>query len=58
MADGIRLNGSTRGVASVVQLDGRAAVAGAPGEAWQQMSALLQGNKQRLCGAGGQHGGR
>jgi D-alanine transaminase len=47
-AEEVWLTSSTREIAAVVQLNGRAVGNGAPGEHWQRMDALYQACKQRL----------
>jgi D-alanine transaminase len=47
-ADEIWLTSSTREIAAVVELNGRAVGTGAPGELWHRMDALFQACKARL----------
>ena len=54
-ADEIWLTSSTREVAAVVELNGRAVGDGHPGEHWQRMDALFQACKERLRAGGDCH---
>ena len=54
-ADEIWLTSSTREVAAVVELNGRAVGSGAPGELWYRMDALFQACKERLRRGGECH---
>ncbi|MGB5640925.1 MAG: D-amino acid aminotransferase, partial [Sedimenticolaceae bacterium] len=47
-AEEIWLTSSTREIAAVVKLNGRAVGQGVPGELWRRLDALFQACKERL----------